>query len=150
MKTVIFLLFTTFALALSAQTPQPESGQSKNSRFVDLAKKYNLNPEQVKWLDSLQNPRLSIVAISGTPLRKKVLIPNKLYVAQEIVPVQAQIVVDTFSGYNEVIAYRLVTTIVSELDEPGSFKRYFDNLNTYKKEIAARLRKEIENLEKDQ
>jgi hypothetical protein len=69
--------------------------------------------------------------------------------AQEIVPVQAEIAIDTFSGHNEVIAYRIITTIISEKDEPGSFKRYFNNVGQYKKEIAARLRKEAEIIEKE-
>jgi hypothetical protein len=150
MKKIFLVLLLPFLATPSVFfAQQQQQPTSKPSRLVDLQVKYKLSNEQIKWLDSLRNPSLSLTNIMATPIRKKVLVKDSLYVAQEIVPVQAEIAIDTFSGYNEVIAYRIITTIISEKDEPGSFKRYFNNVGQYKKEIAARLRKEAEIIEKE-
>lgn len=148
MKKVFIVLllvqsFLNFDIQAQGQA-QPQASTEKKqetSWLVDLPKKYTLDKEATMFLDSIN---MALKSFS----RKRTLVKGELFVSQDVFPVDAQIVRDTFGGRLEVFTLRIVTKIISNKDEADSFKPYFDKEKKARVELADRLRKqaiEVEN-----
>lgn len=143
----LLVIAAFFAVVSFAQNIEQSQGQA--SRIEGLDKKYTLNKEAKLFLDSVKNFKLS--SVSFTPIsRSKVLVKDSLLVAQDIFVASAKVMRDSATKtYAEVLEWKVVTAIVSEADEKGSFKEYTDNIKRLKKEAADKLRKQLSELEKD-
>lgn len=145
MKKIIFvLLLLIIAISLFSQNQE-----KKVSRLHNLDSIYKLTAKDEKFIDSVLNVIIS-PAKANLRVLKKTLIKDSLYIYQEVFPVSANIIKDSLGGYNEVIDFRAITTIISEKHEPGSYHNYFQNLKKLKAEAAARLREQAKSIEQDE
>jgi preprotein translocase subunit YajC len=146
MRISIILLFALFTFSLNAQQSEQPKGQK--SRLDNIEKLYKLSKADKITLDSILHPVISTLDIIQSTT-KKITIKDSLILSSITIPIEAQILTDSLGAYNEVVTYRTITAIVSEVHEKGSVKAYQDRIKAEKAKIAARLREQAAQIEKE-
>jgi len=145
-KVTILVCFLLSLLSINAFSQNQSQPQGQRSRLESILSLYKLTNAQKATLDSILNPlSRSIVDIKQTP-ELRVTIPDSLLIVQVTMPIEAKILTDTFGGYNEVVSYRTITTVVSEKHEKGSFKDYQVKFKEFKRRKADEMRVEADRI----